>query len=291
VPAVSVIIPAYGSHGTIAACLESLERQSFRDFETIVIDSSPDARSAEIVRARFSWARVRHSERRLLPHAARNVGVELAAGAIIAFTDPDCVARSDWLERLVAAHRSGHSAVGGAISTSGSWWQKAVHMTKFAWWLPGGAPCVHRDMATANASYARSLWDSVGPFLAERFAGDTELNWRVFEAGARVWFEPRAIVSHQHHSGPSAFLRERLQRGHDFARMRVAQRGWSRGRCLAYGMAAPLLPLVMLARAAGYAAHSGHALAWLLSSPVQLAGHGAWCLGEAAAHWRRVWAR
>lgn len=290
-PSVSVVIPAYHSHATIAACLESLERQTLQDFEVIVIDSSPDGSSAELARSRFPAVRVHHSARRLLPHAARNVGVEMTAGPIIAFTDPDCIADPEWLGRLVAAHRSGHAAVGGAIATDGSWWQRAVHMTKFAWWLPGGRPREHGDMATANASYARSLWVAVGPFLAERFAGDTELNWRVQASGVRIWFEPRAIVSHQHDVSAGNFLGERYQRGRDFARMRVERRQWSRARCLVYAASAPILPLVMLARAGRFAAVSGETLGWIVSAPVQLAGHAAWCIGEAVVHWRHVCAQ
>ena len=41
-PAVSVIIPAYNSHDTLAGCLEALSRQTFQDFETLVVDSGPD---------------------------------------------------------------------------------------------------------------------------------------------------------------------------------------------------------------------------------------------------------
>lgn len=290
-PEVSVIVPAYYSHATIESCLASLERQTFRDFETIVVDSTPDEQTVALVRGRFPAVVVHHASHRLLPHEARNEGASRASGVVLTFTDPDCVASAEWLAVLAAAHRDGHPVVGGAIGTDGGWWSRAVHMTKFAWWLPGGAPSARPDIATANASYARAVWDAVGPFHGARFAGDSDMNWRVRARGGHVWFEPRAIVRHTHMSGPLAFVRERFRRGLDFGRTRVERRAWSRARCVAYIALSPLLPAVMLARAGRYAAASGQAGEWAITLPVQMAGHAAWCAGEAVAHAERVWAR
>lgn len=50
-PAASVILPAFLSHETIAACLRSLRRQTFGGFETILVDSYPDEAIARFVAA------------------------------------------------------------------------------------------------------------------------------------------------------------------------------------------------------------------------------------------------
>ncbi|HVS63108.1 MAG TPA: glycosyltransferase [Thermoanaerobaculia bacterium] len=50
-PRVSVVIPAYRSHATIAGCLAALRQQEYRSFEVVVVDSSPDERTAREVRA------------------------------------------------------------------------------------------------------------------------------------------------------------------------------------------------------------------------------------------------
>ncbi len=288
-PEVSVVIPAYYSDATIASCLEALERQTFRDFEVIVVDSTPNDRTPTILRDRFPAVSLIRSAERLLPHAARNRGAAAARGRILAFTDPDCRAHSDWLELLVAAHREGHEAVGGAIEAQERGMAAAVHVVKFAWWLPGGRPGPHRDLPTANASYARVLWDDVGPFLETRFAGDTEMGWRIMASGRTLWYEPRAIVTHTREPGGRALYRERYLRGRDFGLTRVDRQRWSRARCLVYLAAAPLLPFVMTARAARYALGCGHALTWLITSPTQLVANGAWCVGEARSHWEAVW--
>src|SRR5512144_1102084 len=107
-PQVSVIIPAYYSDSGIAGCLEALRSQSFRDFEAIVVNSSPGDRTREIVTTQFPEVKLLENPTRLLPHAARNRGVSLAVGQILVFTDADCRGSPDWLERLVDAHGAGH---------------------------------------------------------------------------------------------------------------------------------------------------------------------------------------
>ena len=139
-PRVSVIIPAYRSAATIEACLKGLERQSFRDFETIVVESSQDEETAEIV-ARFPGVIFEQSPQRLFPHAARNRGVELAGGSLLVFTDPDTRARPDWLEQLVAAADAGHELVVGANAVSEQTWsERGVHLCKYSPVLAGLPP-------------------------------------------------------------------------------------------------------------------------------------------------------
>ena len=98
-PTASVIIPAYESHTTVAATLGPLLDQARAiGAEVIVVDSSPGPQTADVVE-RFSEVRLERSAQRLLPHAARNLGVELAKGQILVFTDPDCIPAEGWLGR------------------------------------------------------------------------------------------------------------------------------------------------------------------------------------------------
>ena len=53
IPRVSVVLPAYFSDGSIAQCLDAIHAQTFQDFEVIVVNSSPESRTKEIVTSRF----------------------------------------------------------------------------------------------------------------------------------------------------------------------------------------------------------------------------------------------
>jgi GT2 family glycosyltransferase len=95
-PPVSVVIPAYNRSGSIAAAIASVLRQSFADFELVVVDDgSTDGTAAAV--ASISDPRLRlvaHASNRGAA-AARNTGLEEARGAWIAYQDSD----DEWLPR------------------------------------------------------------------------------------------------------------------------------------------------------------------------------------------------
>jgi GT2 family glycosyltransferase len=282
-PRVSVIIPAYNSEGTITATLEALERQAFTDFETIVVDSSPGEATARLMAGRFPDVTYHHSAQRLLPHGARNRGVEFAQGELLVFTDPDCVAGPDWLARLVAAHDQGHPVVGGAIEVDGGWIEQGIHLSKFSAWTGGGPAGTRADLATANVLWDRSLITRVGPFPTDEWSGDTELSWRARAEGVELRFEPGAVVSHTHVTGIRAAWRERYVRGKDFAGMRMRVEQWSRPLAAVHLLAVPLVPALLLARALGRARRGDDLRRAILTAPIQLFAYLGWSLGEGRA--------
>lgn len=100
---VSIIVPFYNAEPYLEACCESLLAQRYpgEGYEIVMIDNNSTDGSAGIVG--------RHSRIRLLrqskqgAYAARNTGLKVATGDIIAFTDPDCVVDPNWLTQIVAA--------------------------------------------------------------------------------------------------------------------------------------------------------------------------------------------
>jgi GT2 family glycosyltransferase len=287
IPRVSVIIPAYYSHGSVEACLQALRAQTYRDFETILVNSSPEELTGRIVTTRFPEVVFEQSSTRLLPHAARNHGVSLARGELLVFTDPDCRARPDWLARLVGAHDAGHPVVGGGMELgTDRWFERGVHLCKFSWLLTGLAAGPRRIVATANVCYAREVWDQVGPFDGELFCGDAVLSWRAAAHGIRPWFDPRVVVEHRHKGDLLAFWRERLGRGVEFAGARAQFEHWSRGRAAAYLVLLPALVLFLIARTGRDAFNGGWGRSFAVTLPIQLIGQLGWCLGEACTHWR-----
>ena len=119
---VSVIIAAYHSDAVIEGCLEALRSQTINDFEVIVVNSSPEDRTRQLVTAHFPEVRFLESMTRLFPHAARNQGVQVAGASLLVFTDADCRGAPDWLERLLEAQIAGHEVVCGSIEPEGTSW-------------------------------------------------------------------------------------------------------------------------------------------------------------------------
>jgi cellulose synthase/poly-beta-1,6-N-acetylglucosamine synthase-like glycosyltransferase len=103
-PHVTVVIPAYNAARYIAATLNSVLNQTFRDFEVIVVnDGSPD--TADLERALDPYiARIRYiKQNNGGPSSARNTGIRQASGKYIAFLDSDDLWRPEHLENLTGA--------------------------------------------------------------------------------------------------------------------------------------------------------------------------------------------
>jgi len=281
-PRVSVIIPAYNSGKTIGACLKALYAQTWQDFETILVDSSREELTCQIVTRDFPQVKLIEHPQRLLPHAARNIGASQARGELLVFTDPDCCPRPDWLAQLVRACQAGHQIVTGSIEQdAGNWFQQGVHLCKFVWGL-SGLPAREAWIATtANACYARSVWQAAGPFQGDIWCGDAVLSWRARACGHATWFEPRAVVVHElYHGNVRSLWKERFERGAEFARVRAEFGNWSRLRTGVYAVAFPLAFLIVLARGMRDALAAGRGLDYLMTLHVSFVGQLAWCLGE-----------
>jgi len=293
-PEVSVIIPAYHSQDTIAFCLQTLRAQTYRDFETIVVDSSPDARSEEIVRSGFPEVLFIRSPKRLLPHAARNKGAAQARGSLFVFTDPDVSFDSRWLEALVRSHRGSGGPISGAIDCLGSrWLDGGVHLCKFSKWLPGGSPRLIDCAPTANLLVTRAVYEAIGGFRDEEFLGDLIFSWEARRRGERLQFEPAAVVFHEHRHRVGSFLRERFERGILFAGVRMRWLG-SRRRTALFYLAVSVLPIRyprILALVAGHAWRAGWRRRYLSTFPLFAAGHAASLAGESLGYLRFLFDR
>jgi len=99
---VSVIIVNLNGDPFIYQCLEGLERQSFRDFELLIVDNGSTDGSLEKLRSRFSSARLIELGQNLGFAAACSRGFEQSRGAEIAVLNNDAVPEAAWLKEMVA---------------------------------------------------------------------------------------------------------------------------------------------------------------------------------------------
>jgi glycosyltransferase involved in cell wall biosynthesis len=89
-PKVSVIIPSYKTAGLIAACLDSAFRQTYSDFEAIVVnDGSPDTPELEKVLQPYMDRIVYLKQENKRAAGARNNAIRNARGEFVAFLDSD----------------------------------------------------------------------------------------------------------------------------------------------------------------------------------------------------------
>ena len=102
-PQVTVIVPAFNSAETIARSVNSVLRQSFHDFELIVVDDgSTDQTTRRLEKISDSRLKIVRHDRNRGAAAARNTGISKAGGRWIAFLDADDEWRQEKLERQIA---------------------------------------------------------------------------------------------------------------------------------------------------------------------------------------------
>lgn len=101
-PAISVIVPVYLAESYLSRCVESILKQSFCDFELILVDDgSPDesGKVCESYAIKDSRVKVIHQDNKGVS-SARQRGLEEARGEFVIHADPDDWVEPDWLEKL-----------------------------------------------------------------------------------------------------------------------------------------------------------------------------------------------
>ena len=91
-PRVSIILPTFNRAGFLPRAIESIERQTFRDWELIIVDDGSSDETLELlptitreIAGRVNLIRQTNQG----PGAARNAGIRLARGKLVAFFDSD----------------------------------------------------------------------------------------------------------------------------------------------------------------------------------------------------------
>lgn len=209
----SVCVPA-SRPDTLAATIRSIQRQTYGDWELTVVGQGDDAAVRTVTEAFASEdGRIRflHTERRGAS-AARNAGMAVSEGSVFAFTDDDCEAREDWLERLAEkfAAYPGVGLVGGAVvappkQRRGPAICPAVYPVE-ALYDPrpmGFQPPAGWDWIGANHAIRREVVERVGgydehlgPGATFAVAEDTDLKLRLERLGIKMLSSPDVVIRH-----------------------------------------------------------------------------------------------
>ncbi|MBS3062738.1 MAG: glycosyltransferase [Candidatus Diapherotrites archaeon] len=202
-PFASVIVPTYNRKECLARCLQGLARQSFTDFEVIVVDdASTDGTPESLGHPNYRVVRL---ERNRGAPGARNAGVKAARGVVVAFIDDDCVPEADWLEKLLLPYQDqAISGVGGRVRVLPDNYISFENgcVDRFGTVLtvrPIGrcAPGFYPYFVTCNASFRRVALEAIGLFDEDFFYyEEPDVCVRLLRAGHALVFENKALVYH-----------------------------------------------------------------------------------------------
>ncbi len=225
-PRVAVIVPNYNGRKLLARCLKSLSRQTFADFETVVVDDGSTDDSIAFVKANYPQVRLVQLRRNLGFSAAVNAGIHATDTEYVAFLNNDTEVTPNWLKSLVDALEA-HPAAGSASSKI--LWDHARDTIYaagdffcregFGGNIGSGATAIGafespRPVFSASACaalYRRRALDDVGP-LSEHifmFYEDIDLGFRMQLADWNCIFAPAAVVYHTGTATAGIFSRRR----------------------------------------------------------------------------------
>jgi len=128
---VTVIIPVRNDARNLGLLLESLDRQTYQEFEILIIDDS-STDSTPVVARKHSFkdprSRCIFLSKRLTKGKVRRLGGVKARTEFLAFTDSDCVVEDNWLDKLLEPLKKGECDVSFGpdyIDRTGTLWSKA----------------------------------------------------------------------------------------------------------------------------------------------------------------------
>jgi glycosyltransferase involved in cell wall biosynthesis len=233
-PRFSVIVATFNRPQLLETCVRSVLDQRFpaRDFELIVVDDG-DGRGATWAGRLETECRIKtfHQERGGWGKA-RWLGADESRGRILVFLDDDCQAQPGWLAAYACVYDArpevdgvgGGLRLGSKVNIAGHK-QYRGHMAYFnrlneplgthvdrpgpAWFTFGG-----------NRSFKRAVWRAVQEESPDYYFDDYRIDLRLKEAGATIYYEPLAWVTHHYCLG----LGQRLRAAYRYGRSTTGPR-------------------------------------------------------------------
>lgn len=211
---VSVVIPAYNAGKTIGEAIRGALGQELPGLEVIVVDDgSTDETAAEASRHRVRCIRQENAG----PAAARNTGWRASRGAVVLFTDADCVPRGGWAAALCGALEEGTAgaATGSyALANRGSTLAVLIHEEIVERHRRYGRRV--KFFGSYNVALKREVLEETGGF-SEAFrrpsGEDNDLSYRLLEKGYGIVYVPGALVAHRHTESLARYLGEQYRHG------------------------------------------------------------------------------
>jgi len=210
----SVIIVNLNGMEHIESCLASLFRQTYSDFEIILVDNGSTDGSLYYVRRNFPKVKVLLLEKNTGFAYATNRGIAQTSSPYIALLNNDIELEANWLQHMVGTLK-GHPQTGAAackmlnffdrdiIDAAGDVLTRAVSAEARG---HGEKDSGQYDVAdyvfgpcAGAAAYRREVFDQIGLFDERFFAfyEDIDLDFRMQSSGWKVMYVPAAVCFHK----------------------------------------------------------------------------------------------
>jgi len=210
---VSVIIPCFNAEKHIERCLDSILKSDFLDYEIIVVDDHSTDKTGKILKKYQQKAGVKiyYLKKNQGPAKARNIGVKKSLGKYLVFLDADTQVQASCLGAIANTFRKDKNigaiqakllkgksnkidAAGHFLSLIGFPYEIGV----------GEDEKEHRQKKlifgarSAGMGVKKEVFEKIGGFDEDYFiyGEETDLSWRIWRAGYKIYYLPKAVVHH-----------------------------------------------------------------------------------------------
>lgn len=208
-----MIIPNWNGEKFLPVCLDSLKKQSHKNFETIIVDNGSKDGSLELLKSKYKWVKVVALEENIGFAGGCNRGMEAAEGEWVVLLNNDTEADKDWVKNIAKNIRD---------KPEYSFFATKMMMFDDRDILDGTGDFISRSLFVfrygqfdrdtgqydslgeifspcgAAAVYKKTMLDEIGLLDEDFFAylEDIELGFRAHLAGYKGWFIPDAVIYH-----------------------------------------------------------------------------------------------
>lgn len=222
----SVIIPVYNRPQEVDELLESLTHQSYKNFETIIVEDGSEACCKQVVEKYADRLDIRYYYKENSGQGfSRNFGFERAKGDYFVVFDSDCLIPTHYFE--VVYHyllRHKLDAYGGPDHQHDSFTpiQKAISYAMTSPFTTGGIRGNKNHVGTFhprsfNMGISRKVFEQTGGYKITRMGEDIEFSIRILKHGFTTGLIPKAYVYHKRRTNLKQFFNQL----HFFGRARI----------------------------------------------------------------------
>ncbi|MCX7744630.1 MAG: glycosyltransferase [Flavobacteriales bacterium] len=217
-PTYSLIIPTFGRPDEVYEFLESLTHSTYKNFEVIIADGTPQKSLEEIARPFYNQIPVTFIYEEYLPVSdARNRGASVAKGDYFIFLDSDCIIPHDYLEKVDSfLKKCPVDLFGGPDAAHESFTsiQKAISYSMTSFFTTGGIRGNKKHVGVFhprgfNMGISRKAFEQVKGYDTKfRCGEDIDLSIRVLKAGFKSALIPDARVYHKRRTDFQKFFKQ-----------------------------------------------------------------------------------
>ncbi len=216
-PYFSIIIPVYNRPNEVDELLFSLTKQTYTDFEVVVVDDGSEIACKSVVEKYEKSFSVQYFYKENSgPGQSRNFGAANANGIYLLILDSDCILPEQYLSTVFEElSQNPCDAFGGPdrAHSSFSAIQKAINYSMTSFFTTGGIRGGKRKMdkfypRSFNLGVKKTVFEELGGFSSMRFGEDIDFSVRIFKNNYSCRLFPKSWVYHKRRTDFSKFFKQ-----------------------------------------------------------------------------------